>query len=793
MTNTIAYPGRPVEPPRTQLDLVCHMAVLVETARYKKNFGGATYYFCSEHCLRKFEAGPETFIPSAAQSLALSSSKSESPPVVPPQAANLTEIDFTCPMHPEIVQKGPGSCPKCGMDLEPVDIALDHDSKNDLHKMYRKLALGAVFTLPLLAIAMGDMVGIRLLSQFTDGVAKYIQFALASPVVLFVGGEFFKRGLDSVRNRSLNMFSLIALGVGVAYAYSAAVTVFPSIFSSASAGHSGTPVYFEAAAVIVTLVQLGQVLEVAARNQTGSAVRALLSLVPKTAKRVNDDGSEEDVDISQVVVGNKLRVRPGEKIPVDGIVSSGTGTVDESMLTGEALSVQKNQGDTVIGGTINQNGSFIMEAQRVGSETLLAQIVQMVSSAQRSRAPIQKIADVVSGYFVPVVLVLAVVTFLAWLVYSPQPSFSFAIRSAIAVLIIACPCALGLATPMSVMVATGKGATAGILVKDAQTLQELEHVDMLVVDKTGTLTEGRPRLVEVVTVNDYTSDEILQLAGSVERSSEHPLAESIVAAAQEKKMSLSSVERFESLTGKGVTASIASRRVDVGNALLMSGLGVEVSSFLPDIQRRQEEGQTVMYIAINKVLAGYLCVADPIKAGAKEAIESLNARGIHVTMLTGDNQRTAKAVAKQLGITEVFAEVLPADKANTIKRFQSEGHRVAMAGDGINDAPALAQANIGIAMGNGTEIAMHSAGIVLVKGDLTGIARTRNLSMAMMKNIRQNLFLAFAYNVLALPIAAGVLYPQFGILLNPMVASAAMALSSLSVIANALRLNSVKL
>ena len=794
MTNTIAHPGIPVEPPRTQLDPVCHMTVPIETARYKKNVGTATYYFCSEHCLRKFEASPETFLQASAQSLGVSCCNTKAPSVVPHQpSVNVAEIDFTCPMHPEIVQKGPGSCPKCGMDLEPIDVTLDHDSNVELRAMYKKLAVGAVFTLPLLFIAMGDMVGIRLMAQLPDGITKYIQFALASPVVLFVGWDFFKRGLDSVRNRSLNMFSLIALGVGIAYAYSALVTLFPAIFPSTSAAHVGAPVYFEAAAVIVSLVQLGQVLELAARSQTGSAVRALLSLAPKTAKRVNADGSEQDVDLSEVVVGNKLRVRPGEKIPVDGIVTSGTGTVDESMLTGEALPVQKSQGDTVIGGTINQNGSFILEAQRVGSNTLLAQIVQMVSSAQRSRAPIQKLADVVAGYFVPAVLVLAAVTFLVWLIYGPQPSYSFAILSAIAVLIIACPCALGLATPMSVMVATGKGATAGILIKDAQTLQELEHADRLIVDKTGTLTEGRPRLLDVVAMNNQTSDEILQLAASVERNSEHPLAESIVAAAKEKGLSLSSTEQFESMTGKGIVASTSGKRIAVGNASLMSDLGADVSFFLPDVRQRQESGQTVMYVAINKVLAGYLCVADPIKVGAREAIESLNARGIQVTMLTGDDRRTAEAVAKQLGISEVFAELLPSDKANTVKRLQSEGHKVAMAGDGINDAPALAQANVGIAMGNGTEIAMHSAGIVLVKGDLTGIAKAHNLSRAMMKNIRQNLFLAFAYNVLALPLAAGVLYPHFGILLNPMVASAAMALSSVSVIANALRLNTAKL
>lgn len=792
MTNIMAHSSSPDEPPRTQVDPVCRMAVPVETARYKKTIGAAINYFCSEECLRKFEDSPQTFLQTPTQSTSRVAPNSPAPPSVPPPSPNGAAIDFTCPMHPEIVQKGPGSCPKCGMDLEPIDVTLDGDGKDELRKGHQKLALGAVFTVPLLALTMGPMVGIRL-SQFPEEVTRYIQFALASPVVLLVGGEFFKRGLDSVRNRSLNMFSLIALGVGIAYVYSAVVTLFPGIFPSTPGAHAGTPVYFEAAAVIVTLVQLGQVLETAARNQTGSAVRALLSLVPKRAKRVNDDGSEEDVEVSQVVVGNKLRVRPGEKVPVDGAVTSGTGTVDESMLTGEAVPVKKSQGAAVIGGTINQNGSFIMEAQRIGANTLLAQIVQMVSSAQRSRAPIQKLADVVAGYFVPAVLVLAAATFFVWLIYGPQPSYSFAILSAIAVLIIACPCALGLATPMSVMVATGKGATAGILVKDAQTLQELERVDMLVVDKTGTLTEGRPRLVEVVTVNNHTTDEVLQLAASVERSSEHPLAESIVAAAQEKKMSLSPTEQFESLTGKGVTASISGKRVDVGNAPFMSDLGADVSALLPDVQRRQEMGQTVMYVSINKILAAYLCVADPIKVGAKEAIASLNARGIQVTMLTGDNRRTAAAVAKQLGITEVFAEVLPADKANRIQHLQSNGRKVAMAGDGINDAPALAQANVGIAMGNGTEIAMHSAGIVLVKGDLTGIDKAHNLSTAMMKNIRQNLFLAFAYNVLALPIAAGVLYPHFGILLNPMVASAAMALSSVSVIANALMLNGAKL
>jgi P-type Cu+ transporter len=789
MTNTINYQGTAFYPRKTDIDPVCHMQVQVDTSKFRSSIEGRSFHFCSAQCKAKFDTAPHTYIerspdPEPEHSCC---SQDSNPRKSKERADKPGQAEFTCPMHPEIVQLGPGSCPICGMDLEPLIVSLD-DSHSDLTQMNIKLGVATLLTVPLLVLAMGEMIGIRIASAIPEQASRWIQLALSAPVVLWVGADFFRRGFDSLRHRSLNMFTLIALGVGIAFAYSLFVTLFPTAMPS-DGQHANSHIYFEAAAVIIALVQLGQVLEAAARHKTGNAVRSLLSLAPKSAHHITDDGQEEEVLLANVVVGNNLRVRPGEKVPVDGDIIEGYGVVDESMLTGEPVPVSKKAGDAVIGGTINQNGSFIFKANRVGSETLLAQIVEMVSAAQRSRAPIQKLADVVAAYFVPVVLVVAAITFAVWSLVGPSPSF--AVLTAIAVLIIACPCALGLATPMSVMVAVGKGATGGVLVKDAQTLQILEQVNTLVIDKTGTLTQGRPEVVDVVALKG-SRDALLQIAASLENNSEHPLAQSIVRAARKENLQLFSTSDFESSSGKGARARVGKDSVAIGNPAMMTEIALKANS-LPSIERHQELGQAVVFVAINNDLAGYICIADPVKDTARAAIDALRARGIDIVMLTGDNQRTARAVADQLGLNEVLADVLPADKGQAVIRLQEQGRIVAMAGDGINDAPALAQANVGIAMGNGTEIAMQSAGIVLVKGDLSGIVKAMNLSKAMMRNIRQNLFLAFAYNVLAIPLAAGALYPQFGLLLNPMVASAAMALSSVSVIANALRLNSAKL
>lgn len=792
MTNTITGAGIPFQPSKLERDPICNMMVDVETARFKTDLADKSVYFCSENCLRKFESKPVAIIETEKNKTGVVEEFSQKS-VILPETADHGAVNYTCPMHPEIIQRGAGACPICGMDLEAAEVSLDMDPNDSLRSMYWRLAIGVVLTLPLMIIAMAPMFGIQALEGLPNSVSAWIQFGLATAVIFVVGGDFLKRGFDSVRNRSLNMFTLVSLGVGIAYGYSAVVTVFPALIPAGHSEHGGANLYFEPAAVIVTLVQLGQVLELVARNQTGSAVRSLLELTPKTARRIKSNESEEDVSYDEVQVGDKLRVRPGDKIPVDGAIVQGSGTLDESMVTGEALAVKKQEGDTVIGGTLNQNGSFIMEAQRVGNDTLLAQIVQMVSSAQRSRASIQNLADLVAGYFVPVVIVLAIVTFIVWLIYGPSPSYTFGLLNAIAVLIIACPCALGLATPMSVMVATGKGAKSGILVKDAQTLQEMEKIDTLVVDKTGTITEGKPRVVDIITMGTHSIETLLQLAASVERNSEHPLADSIVREAELRKLALLPAENFDSVTGKGVSAKIQDKLVAVGNADYLADSKADISNIRTIVEALQESGQTVMYVAVNNALSGYICVADPVKSGAKEAVAALREQSIEIIMLTGDNHKTAEAVAKQVGITTVIAEVLPTAKAETIKQLQAENKKVAMAGDGINDTPALAQANVGIAMGNGTDVAMHTAGIILVKGDLSGIVKARKLSILMMRNIRQNLVLAFAYNVLAIPVAAGVLYPLFGILLDPMIGSAAMALSSVSVIANALRLNSYKL
>ncbi len=700
---------------------------------------------------------------------------------------------WTCPMHPEIVRDAPGDCPICGMALEPVGGGEADDA--ELRDMTRRFVVSAVLTLPVVALAMahllpGDPIG----AMVPRRIGAWAEGVLATPVVLWSGWPFFVRGWRSVVNRSLNMFSLIALGVGVAYLFSLVALIFPHVFPPSFRGESGeVGLYFEAAAVIVTLILLGQVLELRARSNTNAAIRALLGLAPKTARRIAADGSEADVPLDTIEVGDHLRVRPGEKVPVDGSVLEGESAVDESMITGEPIPVTKGPGDRVIGATVNGTGSLVMAAERVGSDTLLAQIVHMVAEAQRSRAPIQKLVDVVSAWFVPAVVAIAVATFLVWALAGPEPRFTYAIVNAVAVLIIACPCALGLATPMSIMVATGKGATLGVLFKDAEAIEVLRQVDTLVVDKTGTLTEGKPKLRAVVAATGFAEDEVLALAAALERGSEHPLAAAIVAGAEARGITLARSEGFESVTGKGVKGVVSGRKIALGNRALLDDLGIVTAALDGDAERLRGEGQTAMLVAIDGRAAGIVGVADPIKDSTPEAIEALHAEGLSIVMLTGDSATTARAVAARLGIDEVFAEVLPEQKAAAVKKLQAQGHVVAMAGDGINDAPALAQAEVGIAMGTGTDVAMESAGVTLVKGDLRGIARARHLSRATMRNIRQNLFFAFVYNAAGIPVAAGVLYPFTGILLSPMLAAAAMSLSSVSVVGNALRLRTVRL
>ena len=706
-------------------------------------------------------------------------------------AAPLTKRVWTCPMHPEVVQDAPGDCPKCGMALEPQDVLEEEPADPELVSMTRRFWVSAVLSAPLLVLAMGEMVGFMPIDMRT---MAWLGLALALPVCTWAAWPFYVRGVKSVKNRSLNMFTLIAIGVSVAFGYSIVATLAPQIFPAGFRdAHGAVGVYYEAAAVITTLVLLGQVLELRARHRTGAAIRALLGLAPKTARRVRPDGTEEDVPLSEVYRGDTLRVRPGEKVPVDGIVLEGKSSVDESMVTGESIPVEKAAGDKVIGATVNGTGTLLVRAERVGQESLLAQIVHMVAQAQRSRAPIQRLADVVSGWFVPAVVLIAILTFAAWAVWGPQPSLAYATINAVAVLIIACPCALGLATPMSIMVAAGKGASAGVLFKNAEAIEQLRKVDTLVVDKTGTLTEGKPRLMTVRALPGFDESDVLGLAASVERGSEHPLAAAIVAGAQERGVRVEKATDFVSVTGQGVGAKVGVREAALGNAKLMEALEVDVSPLAAEVDALRREGQTVVYVAVEGKLAGIVGVADPIKASTPEAIRELRADGIRVVMLTGDNATTANAVAKRLGIDEVVADVLPQDKAEVVKRLQGEGRFVAMAGDGVNDAPALAQAQVGIAMGTGTDVAMESAGVTLVKGDLRGILRSRKLSRATMRNIRQNLFFALVYNALGVPIAAGVLYPFLGILLSPMIAAAAMSLSSVSVIGNSLRLRGVEL
>ncbi len=708
--------------------------------------------------------------------------------------AGYTGTVWTCPMHPEVRETSNTGCPICGMALEPETVTAEEDTA-ELDSMTRRFWVGAGLSFPLFIYAMGEMIPGKPFEGLLPGAwAQWVQFAMATPVVLWGGWPFFVRGVQSVRTMNLNMFTLIALGVGVAYVFSVVATAAPGIFPDAFRDmHGNVAVYYEAAAVITTLVLLGQVLELRARSQTSGAIRALLELAPPTALRINDDGSEEEVSIDHLREGDRLRVRPGEKVPVDGKIIEGKSSVDESMVTGEPIPVEKNAGDKVTGGTVNGTGGFIMKATHVGDDTMLSQIVKMVSEAQRSRAPIQRLADTVSGWFVPAVVVIAIITFVVWSIYGPEPAMAFATVNAVAVLIIACPCALGLATPMSIMVGTGKGAQNGILIKNAEALETLEKVDTIVVDKTGTLTEGRPKLVLVEPQSPFTKDELLSLAASVEKGSEHPLAAAIVEGAEERGAKISSASEFSSVTGEGVEAMVGDCKVALGNAKMMKRIGAYDEAISASAEEHRREGQTVMFVAVDGKPAGLIGVADPIKETTPDAIKALHDAGVKVVMLTGDNRATAEAVGAKIGIDEIHADVSPEDKNRIVRELQETGAKVAMAGDGINDAPALAQADVGIAMGTGTDVAMESAGVTLVKGDLRGVARARRLSQTTMRNIRQNLFFAFIYNALGVPVAAGVLYPVFGLLLSPMIAAAAMSFSSVSVIGNALRLRGAKL
>ncbi len=762
-------------------DPVCGMDVTEQKAAGKAGYRGETYYFCSEKCRTKFEEDPEKYL-QAKTSEKESFDKDD-------------QRIYTCPMHPEVEQKGPGDCPKCGMDLEPKEASADQEDSPELKAMTRRFWVCLALTLPVFVIAMSEMIpGVALHGLLSKKAQVWAQLVLATPVVLWGGKPFFVRGWKSIVNRSLNMFTLIAIGTGVAYLYSLVASFFPGIFPASFRGPDGNvAVYFEAAAVIITLVLLGQVLEQRARQRTSGAIKALLGLAPKTARIVRENGSEEDIPLDEVEKGHRLRVRPGEKVPVDGTIAEGSSSLDEAMVTGEPLPVEKGKGDGVTGGTLNKSGTFIMQAERVGRDTMLAQIVQMVRDAQRSRAPIQGLADKVAGWFVPAVVVVSILTFIIWALIGPEPQLTHALVNAVAVLIIACPCALGLATPMSIMVGTGKGATSGVLIKSAEALETMEKIDTLVVDKTGTLTEGKPKLTTVKAQGDFSEDDVLRLAASLEQGSEHPLAESIVAAAREKGLKLSSTEEFESETGKGVVGKTDGRKVAVGNLKLFEQLSIDAGKLVEQAEELRKDGATAMFVAIDGKPAGILGVSDPIKKSTPEAIKTLHEMGLRVVMLTGDNETTARAVADELGIDEVEAEVSPDRKNEIVKQLRDEGRIVAMAGDGINDAPALAQAHVGIAMGSGTEVAMESAGITLVKGDLNGIVKAVRLSRATMRNIRQNLFFAFIYNCLGVPIAAGVLYPFFGLLLSPMIAAAAMSMSSVSVVGNALRLKHVDL
>jgi Cu+-exporting ATPase len=755
-------------------DPVCGMSVTADS-KHRFEHGGETHYFCSAGCQTKFAADPDKYL----------GDEDPEPDDVPEGTI------YTCPMHPEIEQVGPGSCPKCGMALEPKEISLDDGPDPELADMWRRFLFAAVLGVPLLAVAMLDMLPGRPISTWLpgDGTRVYLELALATPICLYSAWPFYVRAVQSVKNLSLNMFTLIGLGVSVAYGYSLVAALAPGLFPDSFRGHGGeVAVYFEAAGVIVTLILLGQVLELRARSQTGAAIRSLLGMAAKHARVVGDDGEERDVPLEEVRVGDHLRVRPGEKVPVDGMVLEGSSNVDESMVTGEPVPVSKAEGDEVIGSTINGTGSLLVRAEKIGADTLLSRIVQMVADAQRSRAPIQKLADVVSSYFVPTVILVAIGTFVGWALWGPEPALTYALVNAVAVLIIACPCALGLATPMSIMVATGKGASIGVLFKNAEAIERLRDVDTLVVDKTGTLTEGRPELVSVEPAEGVDEAALLEAAGALERGSEHPLAEAIVRGAEARGHQLGKASAFESVTGKGVRGQVQGRAVALGNVAMMESEGLDASALRERAEALRAQGQTVMFVAIDGALAGLVGVADPIKSSTPEAIATLHQRGLKVVMLTGDSETTARAVAEQLGIDEVVAGVLPDQKAAKVRALQEAGAVVAMAGDGINDAPALALADVGIAMGTGTDVAMESASVTLVKGDLRGIVRALELSRKTMANIKQNLVFAFGYNSLGVPLAAGLLYPFFGVLLSPMFAAAAMSLSSVSVIGNSLRL-----
>jgi Cu+-exporting ATPase len=821
--NGTAGGGHVVERAR---DPVCGMEVDPSQAKHRVRDGERTYFFCCGGCMEKFKAEPEKYRkegPSGKEPPHAGRKeerrpgkggakvytcpmhpevKQQGPGICPscgmalePESAKAPGLRtrYTCPMHPEVVQDAPGSCPKCGMALEAVTVTEEEEEDPELKSMTLRFWASLVLTIPVILLAMGEYVGLPVHQWVAPRISKWVELALATPVVLWGGWPFFVRAVHSLRTMNLNMFTLIGLGTGVAWTYSTVAAVAPEIFPPAFRSNGIVPVYFEAAAAIITLVLLGQVLELRARRSTSGAIKALLGLAAKTARVVRQDGSEEDVPLDQVQIGDRIRVRPGEKVPVDGRVLEGKSTVDESMISGEPIPVEKGEGERVIGATINQTGALVIEAEKVGSDTMLAQIVQMVSEAQRSRAPIQKLADVVAGFFVPAVLGAAAITFVVWSIWGPAPAMVFALVNAVAVLIIACPCALGLATPMSVMVGVGRGAQAGVLIRDAQSLEVMEKIDILVVDKTGTLTEGRPKLVTVEAAEGVAEEELLKLAASLERGSEHPLAAAIVSGAEEHKIKLVEAKDFESATGKGVRGRVDGRLVVLGNQRMLESESIEPGSLLERAEELRKEGQTVMFVAADGKPVGLLGVADPIKESTQEAVELLHHEGVEIMMLTGDNRTTAEAVARKLGIDRVEAEVLPEQKNEVIRKLQDEGRMVAMAGDGINDAPALAQAHVGVAMGTGTDIAMQSAGVTLIKGDLRGIAKARRLSHSTMRNIRQNLFFAFVYNYLGIPVAAGILYPFFGILLSPIFAAAAMSLSSVSVVSNALRLRRVTL
>jgi Cu+-exporting ATPase len=814
--------------PNTVLDPVCGMYVDPAKARGSAEYQGKTYYFCSPRCEERFKAEPEKYLAPKPPSSGLvqlggvAPAKPQPLAPLPPEhsqkgtvtyvcpmdpevrqsspgpcpvcgmALEPETVEYTCPMHPEIVRDGPGNCPICGMVLEPRVVAgLHEEDDSELRSMQRRFWVGVALSVPLLVLSMAVMP-----EKLPLGWHAWLQFALATPVVLWGGWPFFQRGWASLVNRRLNMFTLIAMGTGAAYFYSTVAALLPGILPDSVRRPDGTAdVYFEVSAVIVTLVLLGQVLELRARRQTSSAMRALLDLAPKTARRVRPDGADEEIPLEHVSKGDRLRVRPGDRVPVDGAVEEGNSSVDESMITGESIPVEKQPGSKVVGGTVNQTGSFVMRAEKLGSETLLARIVRMVAEAQRTRAPIQSLADKVAGYFVPGVVLVAALTFFTWLLVGPEPQFAHALVNAVAVLIIACPCALGLATPMAIMVGTGRGAHAGVLIKNAEALEALEKVDTLVFDKTGTLTEGKPRLTHVLSTGVVAEDELLRLAATLERASEHPLAAAIVKGAQERGLHLGSTTNFQSLTGKGVVGQVDGHEIAIGNHALLEAMKINAGPLAAQAEELRRQGHTVMLIAVDHKAAGMIAVADPVKDSTGEAIRELRESGLRLVMLTGDSRTTAEAIARELGIQEFEAEVLPEKKLETVKRLQAEGRVVAMAGDGVNDAPALAQANVGVAMGSGTDVAMESAGITLVKGDLRAIVRAINLSNATMRNIRQNLFFAFIYNILGVPIAAGALYPFLGAngLLQPMYAAAAMSFSSVSVIANALRLRNAKL